>query len=114
VSPAQRLETDSQNFNGIVECFLTLRVYEAVLRGGSDTIPNYWRYPDVNVQSMLSTTIARYLMVGYTVELDYDRENDANLQHRHLVSLGVTLSGPKPKAAPAEQAAPGEQEQPQE
>jgi hypothetical protein len=82
----------------------TLRAYEALFRDGSESLNDDWRYPDLNWQTSFSTTVAKYLMVGYTVELDYERENDANIQHRHLFSLGVTLSGPKPREKAAEAA----------
>ncbi len=115
-SPANEWETVTTNDGGAelvtevnakllkeqVSLKSTFRLYEAVFHGGADTLPNDWRYPDLNWQTLFSTTIAKYLMVGYTVELDYDYESDANIQHRHQVSLGVTLSGPKPKAAPVD------------
>jgi hypothetical protein len=86
----------------VVKLKSVLRVYEALLRADSDTIPDSWRYPDVNWETTLGLTVVKYLMLGYTVELDYDREGDANLQHRHLFTVGVTVSARRPKEKKAE------------
>lgn len=86
----------------------TLRIYEAIFHADQDFIGDEWRYPDINWKTSFTVNVAKRLDLGYTIEFDYDYENDRTLQHRHAATIGVTLSNAErlKKRAEAEKAAP--------
>jgi hypothetical protein len=81
----------------VVKLRTTLKVYEALVRDGSDKIPDWWRYPDINWENTLTINVVKYVMISYSLQLLYDREIDANARVKQNLGLGLAYCGKRPK-----------------
>jgi len=81
----------------VVKFTSTLKLYEALMRAGSDTLPDWWRHPDINWENKLTISVTRYIMISYYAQLLYDREIDANPTFRQALALGLSYSAKRPK-----------------
>jgi hypothetical protein len=85
----------------IVKLTSTLKLYEALMREGSEKLNNDWKYPDISWENKLTVSLAKYIMISYVVQLLYDREVDANARFRQTLALGLTYGARSPKEAAA-------------
>lgn len=81
----------------VVKLNSKLRLYEALFRDGSETIPNHWRHPDVDWENKLTINVTRFIMISYVAQLLYDREIDGNARFRQALAVGLSYAGKLPR-----------------
>ncbi|NLG18354.1 MAG: hypothetical protein GX556_13560 [Fibrobacter sp.] len=73
----------------------SLRIYEALISSKAEDLKgtdqeNDWRYPHVKFENTLSVTVAKYLMLGFSVSTYYDRDIHVNFRLKETFSAGLT------------------------
>jgi hypothetical protein len=73
-----------------------LSVFKALFYSESDPLvglpnKNYWKYPDVNWENILTASITEFLMVNLYVQFLYDKEIDTGMRFKETLSLGLTF-----------------------
>ncbi|MCX7725512.1 MAG: DUF3078 domain-containing protein [Chitinispirillaceae bacterium] len=81
--------------DGLLDYRLLLTIYEALVSSEADKTKgtsreNFWRYPDINWENILSVNITKYIMVNLTAQLLYDRELHPNARIKEVLALGLT------------------------
>ena len=75
--------------NEVFDISSRLDIYSALFRVDDDESDNsYWRHPDVNWDSRVGISLARFLMLGINLQLLYDRELDSSPRFKHLYTIG--------------------------
>ncbi|MBN1760370.1 MAG: DUF3078 domain-containing protein [Chitinispirillaceae bacterium] len=80
---------------GLLDFSSLLTVYEALVSSEKELTEgtaqaDYWRYPDINWENILSVNITKYIMINLTAQLLYDRELHANARIKEVLALGLT------------------------
>jgi hypothetical protein len=90
--------------DGLLDYSTLLTVYEALTSTQADKTEgtpqaDYWRYPDINWEHILSVNLTKYIMINMTAQLLYDRELHANARIKEVLALGLTYKFSNVKAA---------------
>ena len=80
---------------GLLDFSSLLTLYEALVSSEAEKTDgtsreNFWRYPDINWENILSVNITKYIMINLTAQLLYDRELHANARIKEVLALGIT------------------------
>ena len=80
---------------GLLDFSSLLTIYEALVSSEAEKTDgtsreNYWRYPDINWENILSVNLTKYIMINLTAQLLYDRELHANARIKEVLALGLT------------------------
>ncbi|NIM20240.1 MAG: DUF3078 domain-containing protein [Candidatus Latescibacteria bacterium] len=72
-----------------------LTVFQAVYSTESDELKglpeeDYWKYPDVNFENILTVHLTKYLIMNFYLQVLYDKEIDLAGRFKQTMSLGVT------------------------
>lgn len=68
-----------------------LTVFNAFMYSEEDTVTDdYWKYPDVNWETIFTAGITKYLMVNLYFQLLYDKEISLGGRLKQSLSLGLT------------------------
>ncbi|MBN1309143.1 MAG: hypothetical protein JXA18_14560, partial [Chitinispirillaceae bacterium] len=99
-------ELKSKLRDGLLDYTSLLTMYEALVSSEAektDGTPreDFWRYPDINWENILSINLTKYVMINLTVQLLYDRELHANARIKEVLALGLTYKYNNRKAAAA-------------
>ncbi len=89
---------------GLLDFSSLLTLFEALISTEADksdgtSRENFWRYPDINWENILSVNLTKYIMINMTVQLLYDRELHANARIKEVLALGLTYKFNNAKAA---------------
>jgi hypothetical protein len=91
--------------NGLLDLSSLLTLYEALVSSQAEKTENtpqknFWRYPDINWENILSVNLTKYIMINFTAQLLYDRELHANARLKEVLALGLTykFNNAKPAA----------------
>jgi len=81
--------------NGVLDFSSLFTLYEALVSSEAEKTKgtpqeDFWRYPDINWENILSVNITRYLMINMTAQLLYDRELHENTRIKEVLALGLT------------------------
>ncbi len=80
---------------GLLDFSTLLTVYQALVSSEKEKTKgtlqaDYWQYPDINWENILSVNLTKYIMINLTAQLLYDRELHANARIKEVLALGLT------------------------
>ncbi len=68
-----------------------LTVFNALTYSKEDEVDNdYWKYPDVNWETIFTAGITKYLMINLYLQILYDKEIDLGGRFKQSLSVGLT------------------------
>ncbi len=74
-----------------------ITIFQAVAYSESDELEgaenaDYWKSPDINLETIFTANITRYVMVNLYAQLLYDKEIDKGGRFKETLSLGLTYT----------------------
>jgi hypothetical protein len=69
-------------------------VFQALIRSNTEVLQlnNFWKYPDVRLETQFSTNVTSFIQFTYYFSLNYDREVDQNFRSKQTIGVGLNFS----------------------
>ena len=69
-------------------------VFQTLIRSNPEILllNNFWKYPDVRLETQFSTNVTSFLQFTYYFSLNYDREVDQRFRSKQTVGVGLKFS----------------------
>jgi len=88
-------ELKAKAHDGLLDFSSLLTIYEALASTEAEKTKgtpqeDFWRYPDINWENILSVNITKYIMINLTAQLLYDRELHPNARIKEVLAVGLT------------------------
>jgi hypothetical protein len=73
---------------------IKLRLYQAFIStiALKSSLNDFWRYPDINLESYVNLNITKNILFNYYINVVYERENGADLKIKQSMGAGLGIN----------------------